>query len=89
MHGFARDVVKFDRRHMPPFQHVAEILQRRDQIAHRLDGVGLEIAVSDDAFFREQVDQDQRPFGNGGDPGHHRTLQLEHDRARPDGFECE
>jgi hypothetical protein len=89
MQGFARDVVKLDRRDTPPLQQFAEILQGRDQIAHGLDGVGLEIAPSDDAFFGEEIDQDQRPFGNGGDPGDHRTPQLEHDRSRRDGLECE
>jgi hypothetical protein len=38
---FACEIVEFDRRDTAPFEHGAEILQRRDQIPHRFDGVGL------------------------------------------------
>ena len=89
MQRLARRLVKLRWRDPASFQHFAEILQRRDQIAHRLDGVGLEIAAPDDAFLGEEVDQDQRPFGDGDDPGDDRTLQLEHDGACADRSECE
>jgi hypothetical protein len=83
------EIVEFDRCDAPPLKHSAEILQGRDQISHRLDGVGLKIASPDDAFFRDEVDQDQRPVGDGSDPRDNRTLQLEHDRFCPNGVECE
>ncbi len=89
MQRFARDVVELERRDAAALQQLAEIVQRRHQVAHRLDGVGLEIGAADDALFGEEVDQDQRPFGNGRDLGDHRALQLQHDGARADRFEGE
>ena len=81
----ARQAVQLDGRHRLALEHLAEIVQRRDQIVHRLGGVGLEIAPPDHALLGVQVDQDQRPLGDGGDARDHRPLQLEHDRPRGDG----
>jgi hypothetical protein len=44
------------------------------QILHRFDGVRLKIAPPDNAFFGEEVDQDQWPVGDGSDPRDNRTL---------------
>ena len=86
MQRLARQIVKLDRGDAPPLQHLAEILQGRDQVAHRLDGVRLEIAAPDDTFFREQIDQDQRPIRDGGYACYDWALELEHDRSRADRF---
>lgn len=86
--GSACEIVKLDGRDASALEHSAEILQGRDQIAHRLDGIGLKIASPDDAFFGNEVDQDQRPFGGRDDPRDNRPLQLEHDRSRSDSLEC-
>jgi hypothetical protein len=85
----AGEIVEFDRCDPASLEHSAEILQRWDQVSHRFDSVGLKIAPPDDAFFGEEIDQDQRPVCDGSDPRHYRTLQLEHDCSRPDEFECE
>jgi hypothetical protein len=89
MQRLACEIVKFDRCDTSALEHDAKILQGRNQISHRLDGVGLKITPPDDAFFSVEVDQDQRPVGDGGDPCDNRTPQLEYDCSRPDGFECE
>jgi hypothetical protein len=41
----AGEIIKLDRCDPPPFEHFAEILQRWDQISHRFDSIGLEIAA--------------------------------------------
>ena len=41
-------------------EHVAEILQGRDQIAHGFDDVGLEVAAADDAFLGQEIDQNEQ-----------------------------
>ena len=89
MQRLACEIVKLDRCDTSALEHDAKILQGRDQISHRLYGVGLKITAPDDAFFSDEVDQDQRPVGDGGDPCDNRTPELEYDCSRPDGFECE
>src|ERR1700681_317874 len=89
MQRLACEIVKFDRCDTSALEHDAKILQGRDQISHRLDGVGFKITPPDNAFFSAEVDQDQRPVGDGGDPRDNRTPQLEYDCSRFDGFECE
>jgi hypothetical protein len=50
-----RTTNKLDRRDTSALEHRTEILQDRDQIAHRLDAVGLKIAPPDDAFISDEV----------------------------------
>ena len=81
----ARRVEQLHRRHRPALQQGAEIVERRHQVAQRLHDIGFEIAAPDDALLGLQVDQHQRPLGDGGDADDDRPLELEHDRPRGDG----
>src|SRR6516165_9288385 len=84
MKRFAAGFVKFDRSDAAAFEHLTEIVERRNEVAHRFAEVRLEVAASDDALFGMEIDQDQGPLGERGDARYDGSLELEHDRARPD-----
>ena len=85
----ARGVIQLERRQLPALEHLAHVVQCRHEVAHRLDGVGLEVGAADDAFLGLQVDQDDRPVREGGDARHHWPLQFENDRPRAQAANCQ
>ena len=82
--GAAGRVEQLDRRHRPAGEQLAQIVQHRHEVAHRPRQIGLEVAAAGDALLGLEVDQDQRPVGDGGDPRHDRPLQPEQHRPRAD-----
>jgi hypothetical protein len=59
--GLAGGGVELGRRHDVPGEHPAEVVQRRHEVLHGLDGVRLEIAVPDDALVRVEIDRQASP----------------------------
>jgi len=84
-----RNGEQLDRRHRTTVQHFTEIVQRRDQILHRFGRVRLQVAASDDALARVEIDENERPVGEGADARNDRSFKLEHDRPRRDALECQ
>src|SRR6516162_4293817 len=76
MKRFAAGFVKFDRSDAAAFEHLTEIVERRNEVAHRFAEVRLEVAASDDALFGMKIDQDQGPLDERRD--------ARYDWARPD-----
>jgi hypothetical protein len=87
MQRLAGRFVKFDRSEAAAFEHLTDIVERRDEIAHRSADVRLEIAVSDYALFRIEIDQDQGPIGACRNARYNRPVELQHDRARPNALQ--
>jgi hypothetical protein len=76
--------VQFDRRDRVALQHRAEAVQGRDEVAHGVGGERLKIAAADDALVGGQVDENERPVGEGPDSGADRPLQLDHNGPGPE-----
>jgi hypothetical protein len=87
MQRLSRKFMKFDRRYATAFEQVAKIVKRRDQISHRLGRVWLKVAAPNDAFLRQQVNQNYRPIAKGRYACDNRALQLEQHCSRPDRSE--
>jgi len=87
MQRLARERVQLDRCDAMAFQQVAKIVKRWDQVLHRFDRIGLEIAAADDTFIGVQIDQDERPIGDRGDSRDDRPCELQHDGPCPDAAE--
>jgi hypothetical protein len=60
---------------------------RRDELAHRLLDVRLEVAASYHALFSMESDQDQGPSGKHRDARYDGTLELEYDWTCPNAPE--
>src|SRR6516164_1007148 len=84
MKRFAAGFVQFDWSDAAAVEHLTEIVKGRDEIAHRVAEVRLDLAASDDALFGMEIAQDQGPLGERGDARYDGSLELEHHRARPD-----
>jgi hypothetical protein len=85
MKRFAGRFLKFDRSEPAAFQHLTEIVEHRNEVAHRSVDVWLEVAVSDYALFRIEIDieidQNEGPLGERRNARYDWSLELEHDRA--------
>jgi hypothetical protein len=87
MQRLAGRFVKFDRSEAAAFEHLTEIVKRRDEIAHRSADVRLEIAASDYALFCIEIDQDQGPIGEGRNARYDWSVELEYHRACADALQ--
>src|SRR5262245_47292757 len=61
-------------------RRIREILDRRDDVAHRLLQIRLEVAVADDTLVGIEVYQDDRPVAKKTDLGNNRASQW-HDHG--------
>src|SRR3984893_9674817 len=64
-------------------------MQGRDQVAHGFDDIRFQVAPADNAFLGQEVDENERPLSYRCDACHDRSFEFEHDRPRPDAFECQ
>ena len=87
MKRFAGCFEKFDRSEPAAFEHLTEIVQGGDEIAHRLGDVWPEVAAPDHAFLGVEIDQDQRPVGERCDARYDGSLELEHNWTGPNALE--
>jgi hypothetical protein len=78
---------KFDRSDTAPLEHLAEIVNGGNEIAHRLGDVRLEVAASDHAFHNVEIDQDQWPVSESRDARYDWSFELEHDGAGADALQ--
>ena len=62
MEGFACSIEEFDRGYAPAFEQVAQIVERRYEIAHRLHDIRLKIAPSNDPLLGHEIDENERPL---------------------------
>src|SRR5215472_16728961 len=81
MKRFTGCSIKVDRSESAAFKHLAEIVERRNKVAHRSGDIRLEIAASRHALFGIEIDQDQRPIGERRDACYDWSRELEHHGA--------
>src|SRR5262249_7890047 len=65
-------------------RRIREILDRRDDVAHRLLQLRLEVAVADDALVGIEVYQDDRPVAKEAHLGNNRASQWHDHRSCAD-----
>src|SRR5215813_9823789 len=87
MQRLASRFMKVDRSEPAAFEHLAEVMERRDEVSHRFGNVRLQVRASGHTLFRVEIDQDQRPVAERCDACYDRSLELEHDRARANASE--
>ena len=83
----AARLIKINRSEPAAFEHLTEIVERGDEVAHRFAVVRLEVAAPDHAFLGVEIDQDQRPVGERCDARYDGSLELEHNWTGPNALE--
>jgi len=87
MKRFTGCFIKVHRSNSAASQHLAEVVERGNEIAHRSSDIRFEVAASYHALFGIEIDQDQWPISERRNACYDWACELEHHGTCPNALQ--